>query len=443
MISTLRNQFVRISLTLLTIVMLLSFVMIYLSTWVNVRAEQEQIFREVLSELDVNQSLFTQSYQSEEPQKRPETSTIISGITSSHITSFILFVDQNNQLSHGWSLHGLPADFYESIFQKTWANQQKQGVLQYAGQVWKYALVTFGMSSESDQTQISPYQLLVFADVTLSHARLHQLLVTYAIAGPITFALLALICFLLSNRALQPVIESWRKQRQFLTDASHELKTPLTSITANLGALEVEHDVWKEEEQRWIENIKHDLSRMKHLVSDMLYLARTEDIRSVHLEIDISHLCEVCVAQVEARIYESQLHIKTYIEEHIHVTGQEERLQQVLMILLDNAIKYCIPDGTITIRLSRTDACAVLYVSNSSRGIDDKDVPFLFDRFYRSDQSRNSTTGGYGLGLAIAKSIIDGHNGKIWMTQDVDVVTFCISLQLLGVSPNISKRFSK
>ena len=425
MLYKLRNQLLRISLLLLFLVMTVSFVMIYSITWMNVQSEQEQMFKDVLFELETN--LLSPIAVQEESSWSDEMS-IVTGTITSHNNSFVLFITDDSILDHGWSLQGFPEEFYEYVFTQTWLQQHSQGLLHLDQQDWKYALISQGYTGDLDEFTYNHMQLLVFVDVTMQQARLQQLRITFAIAAPITVLLLTVISFLLSNRAIRPIESSWSKQRQFLADASHELKTPLASITANINAIELDAPELYQDQKRWFLHIEQDIVRMTKLVNDMLYLSKTEDVREEFHHIDMSHLCEMCLTQMEAQLFDERLTITSELEHHLYVRANKDRLQQVLFILLDNARKYSVSQSIIQVSLRQLHGRVIFAISNTTDQLDAKDLPYLFDRFYRSDVSRNNENGGYGLGLAIAKAIIEEMDGKIWMSLEHNVVTCTISI---------------
>lgn len=238
----------------------------------------------------------------------------------------------------------------------------------------------------------------------------------------ITLAFILLILLLLlgeylARRSILPVDEAIRTQQQFIADASHELKTPIAVILANLDILKTSPDKTVRESEKWIESTKLEANRMSKLVNEMLFLARSDAAMDMHYNfrlINFSDVVEEVVLTTEALIFERNVTLETDIEEDSQVVGDIERLKQVVMILIENATKYVDENGTIRVKLtSGPRHMEVLTVTNSGAPIPKEKAEHIFERFYRVDESRVREKGGYGLGLSIAQKIIEKHHGEI------------------------------
>lgn len=222
-------------------------------------------------------------------------------------------------------------------------------------------------------------------------------------------AVLILIIFL-SRKMVLPMAESYEKQRRFITDAGHELKTPLAIINADADVLEM--DVGKSE---WIDDIKHQTKRLASLTSDLITLSRMEETReqTQTMVFSLSDLAEKAVQSFQSMAIAEEKEFAAKISPNLMFRGDEKALARLLSILLDNALKYCPAHGTISFSLDRWKKHYRLILTNTCEEIHSADLPHLFDRFYRTDQSRNSSTGGSGIGLSIASAIVTAHRGKI------------------------------
>lgn len=225
-----------------------------------------------------------------------------------------------------------------------------------------------------------------------------------------TLLLVFILVSVFSKRAINPIIISIEKQRQFITDAGHEIKTPLAIISANADVLELTNG-----ESEWITSIRNQTSRLDKLVKNLLTLSRMEEdnIKISYHDFDISQ-CVVRIAQSFLAVAESQnkkLDIK--VQSNMDFHGDEDCIEQLVSTLLDNAMKYSNAQGNIRVSLSSHKKRIKLEVYNTVEHFDTKNLNHLFDRFYRSDESRSRETGGYGIGLSIAKSIVEAHHGKI------------------------------
>ena len=234
----------------------------------------------------------------------------------------------------------------------------------------------------------------------------------YTSAGVSLGGLLAVFLLLLfvSGKIVKPFAETYQKQKQFITDAGHELKTPLTIIDADAQVLEM--DVGENE---WLSDIQAQTKRLAQLTNSMLQLARMEEQPQVEkIAFPLSDVVQETAETfgVLAKTREKTLSID--IEPMLSLTGDEKAIRQLLSILLDNAVKYADEHGKITVSLKKHKNHIQISVYNTAQAIDRESLPHLFDRFYRTDASRNSRTGGYGLGLSIASSIVAAHKGKIW-----------------------------
>ena len=227
-------------------------------------------------------------------------------------------------------------------------------------------------------------------------------------------AVLLLLIFL-SGRIVKPFLESYEKQKRFITDAGHELKTPLTIIDADAEALEMDIG-----ENEWLSDIQTQTKRLAQLTNSLILLARMEEQpQTEKIEFPLSDLVEETVETFQALAKTRNKHLSSRIQPMLSMSGDEKAIRQLVTILLDNAIKYADDGGRIEFVLERQKNQIRLTVFNTAESVSRESLGHLFDRFYRTDQSRNSRTGGYGLGLSIASAIVNAHKGKIWAaTQD-------------------------
>ena len=217
-----------------------------------------------------------------------------------------------------------------------------------------------------------------------------------------------IIASLFSKVALRPVEESYNKQKRFITDASHEIKTPLAVIDANTDILEMENG-----ESEWTKSTKNQITRLTNLTNSLVSLARMDE-GSLALEMEEFSLSELILEEYETYMPLAVMKNKKMekqLEKNVKFVGNEQYIRQMIGIFLDNAIKYSTDDSVIEISLS---AKRKIIIRNKAVGLKkDKNYDELFERFYRMDSSRNSSTGGYGIGLSLAKSIILMHKGKV------------------------------
>ncbi len=239
------------------------------------------------------------------------------------------------------------------------------------------------------------------------------------------FILLEILIIYVSNILTKwltkPVIESFSKQKQFIVDASHELKTPLAIITASAESLEMEPT-----EKKWLDNIKSESERMNKLVTDLLDLAKSEnmEIKEKYNINNLSKIIEKTSLTFESLIYENKLEIEDNIDKDIMFSCNPDKIRELLGILLDNAIKHSTKNSKITVNLYKDKNNIILEIKNKGKEITKEDQEKIFDRFYRVDESRNRSDNRYGLGLSIAKNIVTSHNGKISVNCKNGYTTF-------------------
>lgn len=254
-------------------------------------------------------------------------------------------------------------------------------------------------------------QRVIFLDCGRSLAGFKTtLLASFGVAAVGLAAVFVLLLFL-SGRIVKPIAESYAKQRQFITDAGHEIKTPLTIISADADLLELEAG-----ESEWLEDIRRQTQRLTGLTNDLVYLSRMDEEKPTMtmVEFPLSDVVEEAAQSFLAPATQQGKTLALDIEPMLSLTGSEKEIRQLVSILLDNALKYSIPDTEIVLHLFRNSRSACMTVTNTaSYPLEQDKLKRMFDRFYRMDSSHNSTTGGYGLGLAIAKGIVSSHHGKL------------------------------
>jgi len=243
------------------------------------------------------------------------------------------------------------------------------------------------------------------------------------------FLICALIVFVLilflSGRVVRPFAENLERQRQFITDASHELKTPLAILSADMSLLGDSFG-----ENQWLDSAKAQIQRLDKLTKGLVELAQTEETVKDGALTTFS-LSDVAQANGEAFAPLAEAagkHLEVQVEEDIDFRGVQDNLFRLFSILLDNAVKYCDPGGTIRLSVKKQGRSVHIVVSNPCQGLDPAQLPRYFDRFYRADSSRARTTGGYGIGLSTAKAIVLRHKGRIDNRYSNGVISFSITL---------------
>lgn len=274
----------------------------------------------------------------------------------------------------------------------------------------------FGVFSEQDGGS-TIIVLDCFLQLQSANNMLRITVAIFLICVLIVFVLL----LFLSKRAIRPFVDNLERQRQFITDASHELKTPLAILSANIGLLE---DTYGND--KWLESARSQIVRLDKLIKNLVELARTEEAIKEDAAACFS-ISEAAQANADAfqMLAEADGKVLTAeIAEGISLKGVQDNFFRLFSILLDNAVKYCDPEGVIQLSVSQRGRNIYIAVSNPCAGVNTAQLPRYFDRFYRADSSRARSTGGYGIGLSTARAIVTRHKGRISNHYTDGVITF-------------------
>lgn len=266
--------------------------------------------------------------------------------------------------------------------------------------------------------------MYIFVDCTKELSSFENFLLVSIAVGISAFAAVFVLVFFLSGRVMKPIAESYAKQKRFITDASHEIKTPLTVIGANTEVLEMQGT-----SNEWTESIKEQVKRLTSLTEKLVFLARMDEESQTLKTTDfsISDAVEETVKPFYAVAVSKGLALESDIQKNISYCGDETLIRQLVSLLVDNALKYSDENGKIAVLLKSAGGKIQLTVSNPAKELNG-DLNILFERFYRNDKSRNSETGGHGIGLSVAQAIVTAHKGKITAHGDNGTVVFTVTL---------------
>ena len=308
-------------------------------------------------------------------------------------------------------------DALQEIISLTLSDPAQSGVLKDCGLRFLKRTTPFGQS-------------IIFADMSSELATMGSLVKNCVIIGIASFIAFLGLSFLLAGWAVKPVESAWNQQRQFVSDASHELKTPLTVILTNAELLQ-QGGYAEEDREKFVSSILTMSHQMRGLVESLLELARVDNggQNMVFSRLNYSELVTDALLPFEPVYFEKGLLLESEVAEGVFVKGSAQHLKQVLDILLDNASKYAAPDSTVQVTLRTQGAHCLLSAANPGEEISKEDLKNIFKRFYRVDKAR-SMNHSYGLGLAIAEGIIHRHNGKIWAESGGGINTFFVQLPL-------------
>ena len=270
------------------------------------------------------------------------------------------------------------------------------------------------------------YTLVAFMDNTVMQESMLTLFRYTLVFGSVVIVVLFFVAVYLAHRIVKPLEESYQKQKQFISDAGHELKTPISVISANAELLSREIG-----ENQWLANIQYENQRMGKLVGQLLELARTENVQVQTERLDFSRLMGGEALPFESVAFEKGLALNCEIAEGLFVEGNSGQLKQLVSILIDNALSHSTGGKEITLVLKEEHNHVKLSVVNYGDEIPTEQLKHLFDRFYRTDTARNGEDKHYGIGLAIAKAIVTVHKGKITVQCYDGKVEFAVKMPLV------------
>ena len=259
-------------------------------------------------------------------------------------------------------------------------------------------------------------KIIVFLHATAHNQQTRNLIINTSMIGVGTVILFFLLAVGLSFWLVKPVKETFDSQKRFISNASHELKTPLAVISANADVLEAEIG-----ENKWLGYIHSEANRMSELVNELLFLARIDDKsghKMVTAEFSLTDTVLQTALPFESRMFEEGKKFDVDAQEGIMLNGDQSAIKHVLTILIDNAVKYSAEKGEISVKLYTRSNKKILEVYNTGIGIKPEKLDKIFERFYREDEARNSKSGGYGLGLSIAYEVVKMHKGTIKAESD-------------------------
>lgn len=468
MFKKLRNKFLWLNMVMISILLIASFFVVFMVTYNNLsRTINNELnhslgifqnknmndknfipnnngFRNPNNIFDRNRNDNNLDYEpgGEKTNSEPAKPTDLYNIPPAPNEPITILVKNDKSIIQKRSPYDYDDDFYNEVINKAINNinekienndsiSKSEDIIKYNDVYWKYmvkvvsptnligAETVYSISMLNVNTQLNFLQKLIFI---LFFVLIFALIIVF------------LICLYFANKSIKPIELAWDKQTQFIADASHELKTPLTTINANVDVLLAHSDNTISDEKKWLIYIQDEAKRMAKLTDTLLYLTKVDYSSSdntMFSNFSLSSAVENILLTLEAVIYEKKFDLSETILDDVNISGDEDRIKQLILILLDNAIKYTSQGGTIEVKLVRNEKNAEFSVMNTGEGIPPEDIERVFDRFYRFDKSRSRNSGGYGLGLAIAKSIVTLHKGTIKVkSENGEYTKFTIYLPL-------------
>jgi len=436
MINQFRKRLIAMTTGFVAVILIAAFATIFLTTYLNQQSDNEEKLNQA-EQLRITGGKVAFDGKSDDAV---EINRIVTGAG----VYFNMLVDKSGKPIMIDSALKLSKKQYNKAAKYAWKNQEG-GVIKLNGREWQYvvapAIANFDYGSEDKEQVIDNNDetyLMRFLDITDSKKSLSSLATTLIVVGIGLMIFFFLVIIFFTNRALRPMEEAWKKQKQFIADASHELKTPLSIISTNVDVLYSSQEDTIREQLKWLNNISSGTKRMNGLVNKLLAVAKADNsfdqlnVTTVQLDLLLTN----ALANYETKFEDKKITLNKKMTK-ITAKTDEVLLQQLFDIFIDNASKYTDENGMFDVFLEAKGREGIIIFRNTGDGIAEEDLPKIFDRFYRTNEVRQKYEGSYGLGLSIAQSIVDQLGGKIDVESTVNEATvFTIRLPL-------KKQFSK
>lgn len=409
MIRKLQRKFIMITMLSLTLVMLL---LVGTINAINFYQTNNRI-NGAIKILSDNHGQFPKFDKGMKPERKPRSDFQMNEETPFETRYFIVDVSLDGSINQLDTSHIAVSASQAVVYAKTVIDEKKDKS-GFIG-VYKYAVV--------DQNDGS---MLIFINCRNQLQTITRLFIITSTVALATLLLVFILVSVFSKKAIKPIIESMEKQKQFITDAGHEIKTPLAIISANADVLELTGG-----ENEWINSIRNQTTRLDKLVKNLLALSKMDEgnLNLVFSEFDLSKAVFEITDPFKTIAEMQNKNLIIDIQPELKLHGDVSSIHQLVSTLVDNALKYSNDQGEIKIKLASMKKGIKLEIYNTVDNIDVDHLDKLFDRFYRADSSRSRDTGGYGIGLSIARSIVEAHHGKI-SAHSEDGKSICFSVMI-------------
>lgn len=393
-----KKKMILINMIIISSVLFISFTIIYSINYVNT-------YQEIYDKLESNKTIHPTS-----------TSLPFSENMNNSISSFNLLVDGNSNILQVSSFYEFEDEFYEEILYEM--NLSKNNYIKIEDNTWIFS---------TNKTTNADEQLITFINVTDDLNSLNYLLIGLIITYLCMLVLIYYLCVYFSNKYIKPIEENYIKQKQFIADASHELKTPIAIISANADAILLSKDETVKSQEKWINYIKDEAASMSKLINDLLSLAKSEEVKLNIKECNISKILTDLTITTETFAFEKNVKMVKHIDKNISLKTDSEKIRQLFLIFIDNAIKYSDEKNKIILSLKKEKKDIIFSVENKGT-INKDDLNHIFERFYKCDKARTNTKS-FGLGLAIGFNIINDLGYTIKVTNEKNIVKFIIKMK--------------
>jgi signal transduction histidine kinase len=357
----------------------------------------------------------------------------------------VMTLDNSNEVLHVSAFISLTTSEGNELAQRALSSPPGDQIY-FKDRYWLFSTMSSGTVSSAEYSTgttssttvtylVNPsVQYLTFLDITQTVQTLDELRLLFVLAGVGMLVVIFGISLLFANRSIRPLKQAWEQQARFITDASHELRTPLAIIKSHTDVLKENVDKTVDSQMQWVNHIRDEVTGMTRLTNDLLLLARPQQDgdpsdASLSKPFDLGATVEGVIVTMEALAFERTIQLDRVIAagEDLTLIADEHRVKRLVVILLDNALKYTNEGGSIEVAVTRDKHVLTLTVSNTGPGIPAANLPHVFDRFYRVDPARtpdaSTAPTGYGLGLAVARDIVDSMGVTIEATSEEGTLT--------------------
>lgn len=400
MFKKLKIKFITTAMVLMISMVVLICASIYIGTKKN---SEYMIFSQIEETLNSSKGRLTQEFNNENGESTTTNKQPSPKFRNDKGSIIVVYDNKNSKLLY-YSVDDLEKETIISMVKTSLENRKENGFIKEGDNNFAYTYRNSPIGVE-----------IVFQDSSMYEDTMDRLIITCIIIGTVSIALLFLVSIVIVNKAIKPVEEAYESQKRFIADASHELKTPLAVVKTNIEVLKANEEDTIKDQKKWVDYIAFQTDRMAKLVNNLLYLAKADNNEALGVEtkFNISDGIMNQVLSFEAVLFENNLNLQCDIAENIEFQGDKEGINQLVGIFIDNAIKHAFKDSDIEVELKEKKQRIYFSVRNKGEVIPEVDIDMIFDRFYRVDKSRAREKGGYGLGLSIAKSIVEKYKGKI------------------------------
>jgi len=413
-----RNKFLILNLSITTVIMLAAFFSIYTIFELTLQRENREILDHLILGDDSNgpqHLLFGQHFSA----LLDEDGNILSmSMMNEEVVDFNQLL---TPLENGWDWLFREANYYIELVQEAWSGPMEE-TIHLDNSTWMVRTVPL-----ENQYRFE------FLDTTATTNTMASLLSTFFFTGGISFFIIFIFSTLYANRTMKPIVTMWDAQKSFIINASHELKTPLSTIISSSDVLQMTPEETIGSGKMWFDGINLGTARMTKLINSLLTLTKFEEL-NVPMEksdVNASVLLWQAINLIEVHAAKKKIQFIKEVDDNIYFKGGEQLILTIFEAILENGIKYANTEGTVTVSLKQQGKQHAVYtVSNTGPGIPKEHLTRVFDRFYRGDTSRASETGDFGLGLSLVKAAVNQLNGKIQVASEVGkITTFTVVLK--------------